>query len=307
MEAPNIEGIPLNPTFMRVVFALLIVLLIFAISTVLTFALNQLSDRFPARRFFFKRLQPIPQIGSYAVAAIVVLQLLGPQKEVLWGILMSAGLAIALAAQDLVKDVIGGIVVLFDSSFQVGDRIKVDDFYGEVTKVGLRSTKMTTPDDSLVTIPNSHLLLAGVSNTNAGAVDCLVTTHLYLPPNVDLVTIERIVRESVLTSKAVYLEKPIEILMKEELIETRLNHVEIRAYVFDTRYEEMFATDLTRRIKKAFYDSDLIPEDLGPDGDLLKEIKSDHLNGRIRAVVADNLMDLSKRFSRSAASSTNGY
>jgi len=294
---------------MRVLFALVILAAIYGVATILTFTLERLSERFPARRFFFKKLQPIPQIGGYALAAYFIIRILSPEKESLYAMLASMALAIGLAAQDLIKDLIGGFVVLFDKSFQIGDRIRVDDFYGEVTKIGLRSTKMVTPDDSLITIPNSHLLEAGVSNTNAGAVDCLVTSHIYLPPHVDLVTIETIAREAVLTSKAVHLEKPVTILIKEELIETRLAHLEIRAYVFDTRYEEMFATDLTRRIKTALFENDLIPEDLGPDDDLLKEIKSDKLNERIRSAVADNLIDLGAHFARrntAVASRTNG-
>lgn len=261
----EIAGLPLNPTFVNVISALLIVAIIFVVSWTLTFVLQRLADRFPARRLFFKRLQPIPQIGGYAVAAYVVVTMLSPGRESLFAILGSVALALALAAQDLIKDLIGGIVVLVDTSFQIGDRIRVDSFYGEVTKIGLRSTKLVTPDDSLITIPNSMLLQAGVSNTNAGAVDCLVTTNIYLPPHVDLVAIENIAREAVLTSKSIRLDKPITVLVKEELIETRLTHMEIRAYVFDTRYEEVFATELTRRIKKAFYESGIIPEDLGPE------------------------------------------
>lgn len=304
----ELPDVPIDTSFMKILLAVLIVVITYVTATTATFILERLSDRFPARRFFFKRLQPIPQIGGYAVAAFFIVQILSPGRDALIAMLASMGLAIGLAAQDLLKDIIGGIVALFDSSFQVGDRIRVGNFYGEVTKIGLRSTKVVTPDDSQVTIPNSQLLTAGVSNTNAGAVDCLVTAHIYLPPHVDLTTIETIAREAVLTSKAVYLDKPITILLNEELIETRLTHLEIRAYTFDTRYEEMFAADLTRRIKKAFYGSDLIPEDLAPTEDIFNEIRLDKLDERIKRGVAENLIDLGMEFARQtpAAARTNG-
>ncbi len=304
----DIASLSLNPTFLRVFSALLIVALIFTVSWLLTFILQRLADRFQARRLFFKGLQPIPQIGGYAVAAYVVITFLSPGRESLLAILGSVALALALAAQDLIKDLIGGIVVLVDTSFQIGDRIRVNDFYGEVSKIGLRSTKLITPDDSLVTIPNSILLQGGVSNTNAGAVDCLVTTHIYLPPHVDLVAIENIAREAVMTSKSIRLDKPMTVLIKEELIESRLTHMEIRAYVFDTRYEEVFATELTRRIKKAFYENDIIPEDLGSDEDIFKEMKLDKLDERIRRAVGDSVVDLGFLFAERnrAKSRTNG-
>ncbi len=305
MELPNLE-LSLNPTFLRVFFAILVIAIAYGLSTVLVFILDRLSERFPSRRFFFKRLQPIPQIGGYAVAAFIIIRLLSPEQTSLYAIIGSAALAIGLAAQDLLKDIIGGIVVLIDTSFQIGDRIRVGDCYGEVIHIGLRSTKIITPDDSLITVPNSTLLQSSVSNTNAGAVDCLVTTHIYLPPHVDIAAIETTAREAVLTSKTAHLDKPVTILIKDELIETRLTHLEIRAYVFDTRYEEMFATDLTRRIKKAFYEKDLIPADLGPHADVYKEIRQDNLNERIHSALADNLIDLGMRFAHRGSRPVNG-
>lgn len=305
MELPNLE-LSLNPTFLRVFFAILVIAIAYGLSTVLVFILDRLSERFPSRRFFFKRLQPIPQIGGYAVAAFIIIRLLSPEQTSLYAIIGSAALAIGLAAQDLLKDIIGGIVVLIDTSFQIGDRIRVGDCYGEVIHIGLRSTKIITPDDSLITVPNSTLLQSSVSNTNAGAVDCLVTTHIYLPPHVDIAAIETTAREAVLTSKTAHLDKPVTILIKDELIETRLTHLEIRAYVFDTRYEEMFATDLTRRIKKAFYEKNLIPADLGPHADVYKEIRQDNLNERIHSALADNLIDLGMRFAHRGSRPVNG-
>lgn len=66
------------------------------------------------------------------------------------------GAAIALASQDLIKNFFGGFVILTDKSFNVGDYIKVDTFDGTVEELGLRSTKIRTPDKELVIIPNSR-------------------------------------------------------------------------------------------------------------------------------------------------------
>lgn len=66
------------------------------------------------------------------------------------------GAAIALASQDLIKNFFGGFVILTDKSFNVGDYIKVDSFDGTVEELGLRSTKIRTPDKELVIIPNSR-------------------------------------------------------------------------------------------------------------------------------------------------------
>jgi small-conductance mechanosensitive channel len=68
-----------------------------------------------------------------------------------------AGLAIALAAQDLISNFFGGALITIDKPFKVGDRIKVDDYYGDVLSVGPRSTRLKTMDYQIVTIPNNKI------------------------------------------------------------------------------------------------------------------------------------------------------
>ena len=67
------------------------------------------------------------------------------------------GLALALAAQDTVKNFFGSVVLFVDKPFEMGDRIVVDGQDGSVEEVGLRSTKIRTFDGHLITIPNGEL------------------------------------------------------------------------------------------------------------------------------------------------------
>ena len=68
-----------------------------------------------------------------------------------------AGLAIALAAQDILSNFFGGALITVDKPFKVGDRIKVDNFYGDVTQIGPRSTRLRTLEYQVVTIPNNKI------------------------------------------------------------------------------------------------------------------------------------------------------
>lgn len=74
------------------------------------------------------------------------------------------GLAIALAAQDSLKNFFGSIVILADKPFEIGDRIKVDVVDGSVVEVGFRSTKIRNLDGHLVTIPNGDLANKSIEN-----------------------------------------------------------------------------------------------------------------------------------------------
>ncbi len=64
------------------------------------------------------------------------------------------GLALALAAQDSVKNIFAGIMIFLDKPFKINDRIKIDGNDGTVEEVGLRSTRIRTLEGRIVTIPN---------------------------------------------------------------------------------------------------------------------------------------------------------
>lgn len=74
------------------------------------------------------------------------------------------GLAVALAAQDTIKNFFGSIVLFIDKPFEMGDRIVVDDRDGVVEEVGIRSTKIRTLEGHLVTLPNGKLADMTIQN-----------------------------------------------------------------------------------------------------------------------------------------------
>lgn len=74
------------------------------------------------------------------------------------------GVALALAAQDTVKNIIGGIIVFLDKPFYVGDTIKVKDIEGTIVYTGIRSTRIRTGAGRLVTIPNAQFTDSAIEN-----------------------------------------------------------------------------------------------------------------------------------------------
>lgn len=74
------------------------------------------------------------------------------------------GLAIALAAQDTVKNFIGSIMIFMDRPFRIGDMIKGDNFEGVVQEVGFRSTRIRTVDESVIAVPNGRLADMTIDN-----------------------------------------------------------------------------------------------------------------------------------------------
>jgi len=66
------------------------------------------------------------------------------------------GLALALAAQDTVKNIFGGVMVFLDKPFRIKDRIKVNGMDGFVEEIGVRSTRLRTLEGRVITVPNGQ-------------------------------------------------------------------------------------------------------------------------------------------------------
>jgi len=84
------------------------------------------------------------------------------------------GLAIALAAKETVSNFFGTVVIIADCPFRIGDRIENGKINGIVTHIGMRSTRIMTPDESVYTIPNSMLTDSALCNINHRGVIKLV-------------------------------------------------------------------------------------------------------------------------------------
>ena len=74
------------------------------------------------------------------------------------------GLAVALAAQDTIKNFFGSVMILLDKPFQIGDRVILGGHDGPVEEVGFRTTKIRRLDGHLVTVPNSTVVSEMVEN-----------------------------------------------------------------------------------------------------------------------------------------------
>ncbi len=215
--------------------------------------LDLLSSRASRARFFFKRLGPVVRITLWLVAAVAILDIFsGGDETAFFAGVASIGIALGLGAQDLIKNVVGGVVVLTDRPYQLGDRVKIGDAYGEIDHIGLRSTKLTTPDDTRVTIPNADILTCHVFNANSGVPDCQVVTDLFLPHNADPDLAIRIGNEVAYTSPYILLSKPVAVLVADCYDQRPYLRLRVKAYVYDHRLEPRMQSDITARAKKEF-------------------------------------------------------
>ena len=91
----------------------------------------------------------------YIIAAFIIVSELGYDLNGLLAGLGLSGVVVALAAQDAAKNIFGGLVILWDKPFKIGDWIETTNFEGTVEDITFRSTRIRTFENSIVTIPNT--------------------------------------------------------------------------------------------------------------------------------------------------------
>jgi len=239
------EGIP---------YAVIILVLMTFLARFVGAQSTRLGARFADRRLV------IQQTGSLVRFVIYILGLLAATLtvfELTEQMILAIGGTVAVAAgfamKDLVASMIAGIIILTDRPFQVGDRVTFAGYYGEITHIGLRSTRLNTLDDTLVTIPNNLFLTEAVASGNAGAVDMMIQVDLFIGIDQDLEEARRLLSEVLTTSRYVNLNRHWSVKAEQVIQETYLAiRLRAKAYVFDARLEKAFQGDITERALRAF-------------------------------------------------------
>ncbi|MCC1498376.1 mechanosensitive ion channel family protein, partial [Alcanivorax sp. 1008] len=183
----------------------------------------------------------------------LVVGVLQPPREFLIAVGGAVAVALGFALKDIVASLVAGILLLFDRPFRVGDRVTFGDTYGEIVSIGLRTVRLVTLDDNLVTIPNSRFITDVVASGNAGELDMMVVTDFHVSLQADLEKVRKLIEEVVVTSRYAYLKKPVSFAIEEvEVARTLGIRMRTKAYVLDMRYEKEFQSDLVMRVSQMF-------------------------------------------------------
>jgi MscS family membrane protein len=111
------------------------------------------------------------QLGSRVLKVVIVLAAVtaligswGYNTGTIWAGLGVGGLALALAAQKTIENLFGGVSVITDRPVAIGDYCRFENRTGTVEDIGLRSTRLRTPEQTLVTVPNAQFSAMTLEN-----------------------------------------------------------------------------------------------------------------------------------------------
>ncbi|MEH6640842.1 mechanosensitive ion channel domain-containing protein [Vreelandella glaciei] len=229
--------------------------------------LNWIGNRMHGQvRFRIFAMVPMTRLLILITAlAIIVPTIIEPSLRNMVTVMGALGLAIGFAMKDYVSSLIAGVVSAVELPYRPGDWVQIEDTYGEVKHVGLRTVDIQTPDDDLVYVPHLKLWDHAVYNANNGGTSLQCVASFYLHPEHEAGWVRKALRDVALTSAYLKFDKPIIVVAEEKPWGT---HYRIRAYPVDPRQQFLFITDLTLRGKKVLSAAGVQSAMLPPDAAL---------------------------------------
>lgn len=210
------------------------------------------SDARPRTRFLFRAVESVLRIVLWFSVLTFALRLVAPSQNTLLLAVGSAAFAVALAARDLIRNWIGGLVIIAERPYEVGDRVTMAGTSGEIQHIGLRATRITTSDGGIMTIPNSKVLDGVAQKDNTVNRESMVVTDVILPVFVDPELALRVGREVLITSPYLCLRRPTAVTIVEGLSQAPYSTLQLNGYVYDHRFGSQMRTDLVCRCRAEF-------------------------------------------------------
>ena len=168
-----------------------------------------------------QRLQPllpllhrVAHIVLLVLGAQVLLSRFGIELGAMATALGLGGLAISLAAQDVLSDLIAGFIILISQPFRVGDRIEIQELgtWGDVVDIGARTTNIRTLDNRMVIVPNSIIGKSQVVNYTYPDPQYRVQMEIGIAYGTDIERARRIIVDTVRQVDGVLQDKPVDAL-----------------------------------------------------------------------------------------------
>lgn len=154
------------------------------------------------------------RFAIWAVALIMALGQLGVNVAAAVAGLGVAGIAIGFAAQDSLQNTIAGFLIFWDKPFLVGDFITTQDQYGRVADITMRTTRIRTPDNTYLVIPNSKIITDVLVNHSQGG-NTRVQVPIGIAYSADIATAREALLEAARGTEDVLEDPAPEVVLKE--------------------------------------------------------------------------------------------
>lgn len=140
------------------IIGLIVFALVYIVWLILRRLLRTALNRAQVDRTAASFLEMVAKYGFLSIGGIYALNAAGVNTSALIASLGIAGLTIGFAARDALSNLISGVLIYLDRPFVIGDLVEIEDQYGRVDRITLRSTRVITVDGKMLAVPNTEVI-----------------------------------------------------------------------------------------------------------------------------------------------------
>ena len=157
----------LNASFVKVIPALLILVVgVLVIRTVMVL-IQKVLDGTKLEKAAHSLVKSVVRVVLYVLLGLMVADYLGIDVTGIIALASVLTLAVSLSVQNALTNVIGGFTLLYTHPFKPGDYVEVAGKSGTVQEISMTYTKLATPDNKIISIPNSSVVSGDIINYTA--------------------------------------------------------------------------------------------------------------------------------------------
>lgn len=137
-----------------IIFALIFVMIGYFLSKQILRIVRRAFERSGMDQIMASFVRSVIKIILYILLLVIALSILDVPMDSIVAVIASAGVAVGLALKDSLANLAGGFIILFSKPLKAGDMVEVNGTMGKVEAINILYTRMVTPDNTTVYIPN---------------------------------------------------------------------------------------------------------------------------------------------------------
>ncbi|MCB9360805.1 MAG: mechanosensitive ion channel [Flavobacteriales bacterium] len=216
---------------------------------------KRLSDKGGAIEGQGRSIVQIIKYLIYILASFITIRSLGIDITIIGAFFATLGLGLGFALQELFRDIISGIVILFERNVKVGDILEVDDLVGNVKEIRLRTSVLRTRDGIYMVIPNSKIINEKVINWTANNKSTRFSISIGVAYGSDVEKVKELLLRSVDDHDKIS-DRPSPIVFFNDFGDSALLF-ELRFWTIDTWSIEITKSELRFKINQLFRENNI--------------------------------------------------
>ncbi|MBX9568505.1 MAG: mechanosensitive ion channel [Candidatus Obscuribacterales bacterium] len=149
---------------------------------------------------------------TVAIGLLLILNTAGIDLTSLTVVVGALGLGLSLGLQTVAKNMAGGFMILYEKPIKIGDRVQIGDTIGEVTRIALRATTISTEDGTAVTVPNADFMSNKIINWTNPPKNYKVSVPVHVSNKLKIDDIKRILLKVAAENPLVSSDPPPEVI-----------------------------------------------------------------------------------------------